>query len=424
MKNGVVINIENISKIYKLGQIGGASLQQELKSWWYKKLGREDPNKKIDEDTKIYGKEFYALKDISLEVKQGDVIGILGKNGAGKSTLLKLISRITAPSEGEIEIWGRVSSMLEVGTGFHQEMTGRENVYLNGAILGMSKDEISKKMDDIISFSEIGNFIDTPVKRYSSGMYVKLAFSVAAHLDSEIMIMDEVLAVGDVNFQNKCIQKMRDEALNSGKTVLYVSHNMDTIRRLCKRCIVLDKGKLIYQGGIEDSIQEYISVKSNMDLFYDFTDIKRESYVEETQKILSMSIEKNVVQSGEDINLTLKCKSLEGYDNIKVRFEFRSTDELRVGAAFSEAYSVATDESYSLNIGLGTKNFAPGRYHTTVIICKTDDAGQDSVLDMVLSAFTFEIEKESAFWSNMFWGNTKFDTMSLTKESLIGNTNV
>ena len=424
MGNNLAIDIKNVSKVYRYGQIGGESLQQDLKSWWCKLRGKEDPNQKIDLDIPKIGSKFYALKDINLSIEKGEVLGILGKNGAGKSTLLKLISRITAPSEGEIEVWGRIASMLEVGTGFHQEMTGRENVYLNGAILGMSKDEISKKMDDIISFSEIGNFIDTPVKRYSSGMYVKLAFSVAAHLSSEIMIMDEVLAVGDVNFQNKCIQKMREEAKNSNKTVLYVSHNMDTIRRLCKRCIVLDKGRLIYQGGIEDSIQEYISVKSNMNLFYDFTDIKRESYVEETQKILSMSIGKNVVPSGEDINLTLKCKSLRGYDNIKVRFEFKSTDELRVGAAFSEAYSVATDESYSLNIDLGTKNFASGRYHTTVIICKTDDAGQDSILDMVLSAFTFEIEKESVFWSNMYWGNTKFDTMSLTKESLIGNTDV
>ena len=195
-----------------------------------------------------------ALNGVSFTVNKGEAVGIIGSNGAGKSTLLKLLTHVTAPTAGDIDLYGRVASMLEVGTGFHPEMTGRENVYLNGAILGMTHAEIDAKMEEIIDFSEVGDFIDTPVKRYSSGMFVKLAFSVAAHLDSEIMIMDEVLAVGDMKFQKKCLDKMRQAAQRDGKTVLYVSHNMATIRDLCDRCIVLDKGKVIFDGDVDEGI--------------------------------------------------------------------------------------------------------------------------------------------------------------------------
>ena len=197
----VAIQVTDVKKQYVLGQIGGGSLQRELQSWWAKKRGKEDPNTRIGQKERIKGSTFMALNGIDLTVYKGEALGIIGRNGAGKSTLLKLLSRVTAPTEGEIDIYGRITSMLEVGTGFNGQMTGRENIYMNGAILGMSKAEIDSKMDDIIEFSEVRDFIDTPVKRYSSGMYVKLAFSVAAHLDSEIMIMDEVLAVGDMAFQ-------------------------------------------------------------------------------------------------------------------------------------------------------------------------------------------------------------------------------
>ena len=240
----VAIRLSGVKKMYKLGQIGGGTLQGDLQSWWARVRGKEDPNTKIGTDQRLVGQTFMTLNGVDLTVYKGEALGIIGGNGAGKSTMLKLLSRVTAPTEGEIDIYGRIASMLEVGTGFNGEMTGRENVYLNGAILGMTKAEIDAKMEQIIEFSEVREFIDTPVKRYSSGMYVKLAFSVAAHLDSEIMIMDEVLAVGDMAFQKKCLDKMRDAAKQEGRTVLYVSHNMNTIRQLCDRCVVLDKGKV------------------------------------------------------------------------------------------------------------------------------------------------------------------------------------
>src|SRR5699024_388602 len=210
--NDIMIRVDGLKKQYRLGQIGGGTLRGDLQSWWARKRGKEDPNTKIGTDQRLVGQKFMALNGVSFEVKKGEAVGIIGSNGAGKSTLLKLLTHVTAPTEGDIDLYGRVASMLEVGTGFHPEMTGRENVYLNGAILGMTRAEIDAKMAEIIEFSEVGDFIDTPVKRYSSGMYVTLAFSVAAHLDSEIMIMDEVLAVGDMKFPQKCLGKMGEEA--------------------------------------------------------------------------------------------------------------------------------------------------------------------------------------------------------------------
>ena len=261
-ENSLMIRVENVKKQYRLGQIGGGTLRGDLQSWWARKRGKEDPNTLIGTDQRLIGTTFMALNGVSFTVNKGEAVGIIGSNGAGKSTLLKLLTHVTAPTSGDIDLYGRVASMLEVGTGFHPEMTGRENVYLNGAILGMTRAEIDAKMAEIIEFSEVGDFIDTPVKRYSSGMFVKLAFSVAAHLDSEIMIMDEVLAVGDMKFQKKCLTKMRQAARRDGKTVLYVSHNMATIRDLCDRCIVLDKGKVIFDGDVDEGIALYLSTKS------------------------------------------------------------------------------------------------------------------------------------------------------------------
>ena len=221
----IMIRVQGLKKQYRLGQIGTGTLSRDLQSWWARKRGKEDPNTKIGTNQRLVGQTFMALNGLDLEVKKGEAVGIIGANGAGKSTLLKLLTHVTAPTEGTIDMYGRVASMLEVGTGFHPEMTGRENVYLNGAILGMTKAEIDAKMDDIIEFSEVRDFIDTPVKRYSSGMYVKLAFSVAAHLDNEIMIMDEVLAVGDMRFQQKCLTRMKEAATQEGRTVLYGGFN-------------------------------------------------------------------------------------------------------------------------------------------------------------------------------------------------------
>lgn len=260
----VAIKITNLSKIYRLGQIGTGTLSKDLERWFLMKVRRqEDPFLKIGEtnDKGVKGESdiVYSLRDINFEVEKGKSIGIVGKNGAGKSTLLKLISRVTSPSAGRIELKGRVASLLEVGTGFHPELTGKENIYLNGAILGMRKKEITLKMDEIIEFSGVARYIDTPVKRYSSGMYVRLAFAVAAHLESEILIVDEVLAVGDAEFQKKCIGKMGDISKGEGRTILFVSHNMAAVKSLCSDCILLKQGTIEKSGTVNSVIDYYLN---------------------------------------------------------------------------------------------------------------------------------------------------------------------
>lgn len=254
-----VILAQGISKQYSLGVIGNGTFYKDLQSLWAKMRGKEDPHTPIGEVSKFGRKDrFWALRDVSFEVRQGQRLGIMGRNGAGKSTLLKILSRITAPTEGRCFIKGRMVSLLEVGTGFHPELTGRENVYLNGAILGMRKYEISAKFDEIVAFSEIEEFIDTPVKRYSSGMYVRLAFAVAAHLNAEIIIADEVLAVGDIKFQQKSIGKMHDVSEHQGKTVIFVSHNTGAVRSLCDSGMILEHGRIVETGrNIGDVIKKY-----------------------------------------------------------------------------------------------------------------------------------------------------------------------
>jgi lipopolysaccharide transport system ATP-binding protein len=257
----LAIKVEDVGKLYRLGEVGTGTLSQDLKRWWAVTRGNEDPFAKIGEtnDRTIKGEsEFvWALKNINFEVKQGEVLGIIGRNGAGKSTLLKLLSKVTTPSTGSIKINGRIASLLEVGTGFHPDLTGRENIFLNGAILGMNRVEITKKFDEIVSFSGVARYIDTPVKRYSSGMYVRLAFAVAAHLESEILIVDEVLAVGDADFQKKCLGRMKDVSAKEGRTVLFVSHNMGAIKGLCNTGILLENGHLRSNGLIDQVISTY-----------------------------------------------------------------------------------------------------------------------------------------------------------------------
>lgn len=260
----VVISAEHISKQYRLGVINHGTLYRDLQSWWARWRGIPDPNASVTEylgheqcPARIVGDRFQALDDVSFEVNRGEIIGIIGRNGAGKSTLLKVISRITAPTSGRICLKGRVASLLEVGTGFHQELTGRENVYLNGAILGMTRREVASKFDEIVAFAEIGDFIDTPVKRYSSGMYVRLAFSVAAHLESEILLVDEVLAVGDINFQKKCLGRMQ-EIGKHGRTVLFVSHNISAVKQMCSKSLLIHDGKTVRVGPTSEVISDYI----------------------------------------------------------------------------------------------------------------------------------------------------------------------
>jgi lipopolysaccharide transport system ATP-binding protein len=262
MSKEVVIKAEHISKQYRLGQVGTGTLSHDLKRWWALARGKEDPYLKVgvenDRTRKATSEYAWAVRDISFEICQGDTIGIIGKNGAGKSTLLKLLSRVTSPTQGEIKIKGRIASLLEVGTGFHPELTGRENIYMNGAILGMTKKEITRKFDEIVDFAGVAMYIDTPVKRYSSGMYVRLAFGVAAHLEPEILIVDEVLAVGDAEFQKKCLGKMNDVA-SHGRTIIFVSHNMQAVQGLCKSAMYLKSGKVVDIGPTDKVINNYLS---------------------------------------------------------------------------------------------------------------------------------------------------------------------
>ncbi len=253
----IAIKVENLSKYYRLGVINSGTLSRDLQSWIYKRLGKEDPNKRIG-SRESDAEGFWALKDLNFEIKKGDRVGIIGHNGAGKSTLLKMLSQISSPTNGKIYIDGKIASLLEVGTGFNPELTGRENIYLNGAILGMKKKEVDRKIDEIIAFSEIERHIDTPVKRYSSGMYVRLAFAVAAHLDSDILIADEVLAVGDASFQKKALGKMNELSTGQGRTVLFVSHNMSQVKNLCNKGIVLNRGGLAFYGNLNNAINYYV----------------------------------------------------------------------------------------------------------------------------------------------------------------------
>ncbi len=258
----IIIKVSNISKQYRLGQVSTGSLFHDINRIWHKLKGKEDPYLKLgeanDRTKKADNDYVWALKNINFEIKQGDVVGIIGRNGAGKSTLLKILSRTTAPTTGKIKIKGRVASLLEVGTGFHPELSGRDNIYLNGAILGMRKKEIQKKFDEIVDFAGVERYIDTPVKRYSSGMYVRLAFAVAAHLEPEILIVDEVLAVGDAEFQKKCLGKMKQVSDKEGRTVLFVSHNMAAVAKLCNRGLILNNGQFLFDGDINDAVNSYM----------------------------------------------------------------------------------------------------------------------------------------------------------------------
>ena len=274
--SNIVIKAENISKQYRLGQVGTGTLTHDLNRFWHKIRGKEDPYLKIgeanDRSTKGTSDYVWSLQDINFEINEGDAVGIIGRNGAGKSTLLKLLSRVTKPTTGSIYTKGRIASLLEVGTGFHPEMTGRENIFLNGAILGMTRKEITRKFDEIVDFSGVERYIDTPVKRYSSGMYVRLAFAVAAHLESEILIVDEVLAVGDAEFQKKCLGKMNDVSKGEGRTVLFVSHSMASVKKLCNKGIVLHHGETVFNGNVESAINYYennlIATDRNLSIEY------------------------------------------------------------------------------------------------------------------------------------------------------------
>ena len=415
-----IIKIDHVSKEYRLGSIGGGTLKGDLQSAWARFRGREDPNAKLGAAAYTGSERFLALDDVSFEVKKGEALGIIGHNGAGKSTLLKLLSRVTAPTKGTISYNGRVASMLEVGTGFHPELTGRENVYLNGAILGMTKAEIDRKFDQIVEFAEMEQFIDTPVKRYSSGMYVKLAFAVAAHLDSEIMVMDEVLAVGDMKFQQKCLGKMGDATNEEGRTVLYVSHNMNTIRQLCTRCVVLDHGKLIFNGDVEEAIEVYMAQdKDDLQTNYEYTDLQRPQKGNNKVQLLGARILNDggcIVQRGEYLDFILRCKANADIDRVKIRFEVYYQDDTIVGTSISDkAFSVKEGDVADIHMQLPTAHFAPGKYKVVALTYVQNDFGTQDFFDRIVSALVFQVADDNAElqWLHRYWGHICLDDISV-----------
>lgn len=419
----LAIKIEHVSKQYRLGAIGGGTLRGDLQTWWANKRGKEDPNSKIGARTDIrIGERFLALDDINLEVKKGEALGIIGHNGAGKSTLLKLLSRVTAPTTGTISYNGRITSMLEVGTGFHGELTGRENIYMNGAILGMTKKEIESKMEQIIDFSEVRQFIDTPVKRYSSGMYVKLAFSVAAHLDSEIMIMDEVLAVGDMAYQKKCLTKMREAADKEGRTVLYVSHNMNTIRQLCDRCIVLDHGKIIFNGAVETAIAYYLEANNGGELktHYLFSEKDRKGFVPKGAFLRELELlgrDTAIYRQGEPMEFSVRFDSEADYSNVSLRLQLYYNGYQLIGSAFlNQSFSICNGNTVTAQFSMSTKNFSPGNYKADIVLFFHDGLGNARAADVMKRVLCFQIV-ESEMTNYRWWidpfGVIRFDDLEV-----------
>lgn len=415
------MKVENISKRYKLGQIGGTTLKEELQRVSARIHHREDPTRMIGSAEIVLGTEFLALDGVSFEVRGGERVGIIGHNGAGKSTLLKLISRVTAPTGGDIWMNGRVASMLEVGTGFHGELTGRENIYMNGAILGMRKKEIDQKIESIIEFSECRQFIDTPVKRYSSGMYVKLAFSVAAHLDSEIMVMDEVLAVGDMAFQKKCLDKMSDVSREEGRTVLYVSHNMNTIRQLCDRCIVLDHGKVIFDGDVETGIGLYMGSGDNDECptFYDFSNVSRQYqfgkqiFVESFRFLDCNSAE---FKTGSKVVIEITLKSLIRRDNVSLVLRIKDKQGVeKKASSLSDVFTVDEGDHLVFRFMLDTSPLMPDMYSFSFEVIQYNENGfyysYDNPGAMMPVRITNGDKRDS--WSLKYWGNIRIDNLKI-----------
>ncbi|UFH47788.1 ABC transporter ATP-binding protein [Flavobacterium galactosidilyticum] len=395
----IILKAENISKQYRLGQVGTGTLSHDLNRWWHQVRGKENPYLKIgdtnDRSTKGESDYVWALQDINFEVERGEVLGIIGKNGAGKSTLLKILSRVTAPTTGNIKFGGRVASLLEVGTGFNGEMTGRENIYLNGAILGMTKKEIASKIDEIIDFSGCERYIDTPVKRYSSGMTVRLAFAVAAFLEPEILIIDEVLAVGDAEFQKKAIGKMQDISKGEGRTVLFVSHNMAAVKSLCTRGIVLENGKVIFEGGIDQTISKYLQAeKVNIKL----KDIKirtgNKKVLFENVKVFGAEESVTPITGGE-MTILFEIENGEMLDSKNIRFDMRIEDNFGqrlawVSSSLKEIENINNTNQIRLTF---LKNpFDKGVYFATIYLgVNNEDA------DLIENAFSFEVEEGDYF---------------------------
>jgi len=368
--SNIAIKVENLSKQYRLGEVGTGTVSHDLNRWWHRVRGKEDPYLKIGETndrTKKGDSEYvWALQDINFEVQQGEILGIIGKNGAGKSTLLKILSKVTAPTTGAIKAKGRIASLLEVGTGFHPELSGRENIYLNGTILGMTKAEVKNKLDEIVDFAGVERYIDTPVKRYSSGMMVRLGFAVAAHLEPEILIVDEVLAVGDAEFQKKAIGKMQEVSQGQGRTVLFVSHNMGSIAQLCSKAILLYQGAVQNTGNVELIINSYLSLNKTPSKYYvDKNKIKnKDFYFKEISCIDDFNIETNSYNFNEHITIKMLIKAdTITFNSVKVGVALLDRNETRVFSSIADLSSF--DRKYDdilIYVKLPNSLFAPGNY--------------------------------------------------------------
>ena len=416
-----MVRLFGVDKIYRLGEIGTGMLYRDIQSWIARRQGKPDPNSRIGQEHLRTGETFYALKDIDLTVRKGERLGIIGGNGAGKSTLLKLISRVTSPSAGTIDLYGRVTSMLEVGTGFHSEMTGRENIYLNGAILGMSKKETDEVLEKIIDFSEVREFIDTPVKRYSSGMYVKLGFAVAAHLRSEIVIMDEVLAVGDIAFQQKCIRKMQKAAEEEGRTILYVSHNMSTVRDLCTRCIVLDHGRILYDGNVEDAITFYSDyLLREKGLSRDLSAYeRRDRNLTGVCQLRAVTLHEQTVQMGEELAFTALVTAQEFRKGVRIRMMAVTPDGAVVGMTYSDPVDLSPGDT-ALSCRFSTEPLAAGVYSFDMVLVEYENSVEVRH-DFISRALTFCIEENERYfgkpWIPRAWGHVRLARLTVQKES-------
>jgi len=393
----VILKAENISKQYRLGTVGTGSLQHDLNRWWHQLRGKEDPYLKVggvnDRSTKATEDYVWALRDINFEVKQGEVLGIIGKNGAGKSTLLKILSRVTAPTTGSIKTKGRIASLLEVGTGFHGELTGRENIFMNGAVLGMSRAEIKAKLDEIIAFSGCEKYIDTPVKRYSSGMTVRLGFAVAAHLEPEILVVDEVLAVGDAEFQKKAIGKMQDLSTGEGRTVLFVSHNMASIKNLCIKAILIRNGTLVKEGEVDNVIENYLENNQKVQDFISLSQLEDRKGNGEV-KLSSVSVfgesRNKFPKSGNPINFEFIFENPRDYSSKDIVVEFRIDDNIGQRILWNSSKMSNLNSNIplkSLRVSMEECILNRGNYFVTTHI-----RVNGNVTDWIQNAFSFNVE--------------------------------
>ena len=422
-----VIKVSGISKKYILGHQGSKERYTALRdviSRSVKNLARTTGDI-LRGEAIVAGDEiedFWALSDVSFQVEEGDVIGIIGNNGAGKSTLLKILSRISEPTSGRVEISGRVASLLEVGTGFHPELTGRENIFLNGAILGMSRREIRQKYDEIVAFAEVEKFLDTPVKRYSSGMYVRLAFAVAAHLEPEILIVDEVLAVGDAQFQKKCLGKMKDVA-RGGRTVLFVSHNMAAVMQLTKNGIVLNKGRLIYSGSATEAVEVYINNQSlHYDTVFDVANAHRKYPGTGQARLLKLRFKQSspIFDPSDRFEFIATVQAKERISRLRFSITIFSNDGTPVGSCFgNENISLKENSTSEINVSLDDHMLAPGKYYCGIAIGKGNNKTGHTDYDVVLDTMQFEIKPASgeentiSHWENN-WGRIIFNDLNQT----------